>query len=1082
LKKIYSLLLTFISICSFSQQEVNNQWKAQVNPIFAGLNKSRIPHAILNDYAMEFTNVPAYNGTLTDSTFVDANVLGNIYKTLFMGKVTTATTHFPTMQTIATNWTTHRRTYNQTEQSTMVVAGLFYQYSRIKTNALATNKITVTSNKYYDKFISSVWQNPYETLNTVAFTPAINTYNKKSFGIILPSNLLLTNSVSLINKIELNCNDGSGYKIISNYQKVFANYAENGIYNWVFKTTLTNGTVLYSQTKVKIEAPITTGTNPVQKTATTFDNNVVILGPGSGLTAYYNGAILRIDYAPLSNGQIVKPFIVAEGFDAGSITSPEVEGGDRTLFGQGDFLESLQTSGNLRNFLDFDSSQQYDIIYIDWQNGTNDIKENSKVLKSVLAWVNSKKAEAGSTQQNVLMGQSMGGLIGRYTLAKMEQDGVPHDVRLFIAHDSPMQGANTPLSTQYFSRHIYDQYTEAPIIYGAIEYLIPTLLNFTELLTFGAVDIAFPSVNDILTIQDTPAALQLNYHYVDILSNPTMSVHNNWQTEFDAMGYPQLCRNIAISNGNECAVDHGFNAGDKFINLHQSLSPAVFGDISGMLIDFSLGLITTDFNLAILGILPGSSKYTFDFDLHSNPNISASIRKVYYGRIRYEKKFLYILPITHTITERTKNAPSGYLPFDTYTGGFYDIRNVTNSLPITLSNSIFINPRYGFIPVVSALDIKRNNLAVNSSDYMKKYAGGVTPELALTSGFDNFIVDYNNGNPINNEHISFQVRNGNWLAEELQVNPITPVYPNFNCINFCANAAITGSKFLCTTGNYSVTSEATIANWTITDGNSLATLSNETSTTATLTQTSPTSNGYVTLLVTFGNERCGTTNATLTIWVGKPRVTNFSIIGASDNVPTNSSDQFNVNYATEAVSYDWTVSSLSSTCTDSNGFYPPGIVLPKFSNGSASYSSVTPYSTISWGNCSGTYLVNCKAVNTCGFNAYYTRIVNVYGPGGGGGEDPCLPSLQVYPNPVNDDDLVVNLIPPPDPCGGIPSRMSQDGKNILKVYDMLGNLVYTKTYNSLEIRINDLNLKRGHYILNVFTSSGKTNKEIIIVE
>ncbi len=60
--------------------------------------------------------------------------------------------------------------------------------------------------------------------------------------------------------------------------------------------------------------------------------------------------------------------------------------------------------------------------------------------------------------------------------------------------------------------------------------------------------------------------------------------------------------------------------------------------------------------------------------------------------------------------------------------------------------------------------------------------------------------------------------------------------------------------------------------------------------------------------------------------------------------------------------------------------------------------------------------------------------------------------------------------------------MAEDGKNILKVYDMLGNLVYTKTYNSLEIRINDLNLKRGHCILNVFTSSGKTNKEIIIVE
>lgn len=47
---------------------------------------------------------------------------------------------------------------------------------------------------------------------------------------------------------------------------------------------------------------------------------------------------------------------------------------------------------------------------------------------------------------------------------------------------------------------------------------------------------------------------------------------------------------------------------------------------------------------------------------------------------------------------------------------------------------------------------------------------------------------------------------------------------------------------------------------------------------------------------------------------------------------------------------------------------------------------------------------------------------------------------------------------------------------------MLCNLVYTKTYNSLDIRISDLNLKRGHYILNVFTSSGKTNQEMIIVE
>jgi hypothetical protein len=39
---------------------------------------------MLLDFSMEFTDVTAYNGVLTDSTYINANVLGDIYKTLFM--------------------------------------------------------------------------------------------------------------------------------------------------------------------------------------------------------------------------------------------------------------------------------------------------------------------------------------------------------------------------------------------------------------------------------------------------------------------------------------------------------------------------------------------------------------------------------------------------------------------------------------------------------------------------------------------------------------------------------------------------------------------------------------------------------------------------------------------------------------------------------------------------------------------------------------------------------------------------------------------------------------------------------------
>ncbi|MGV7106901.1 hypothetical protein [Flavobacterium sp. U410] len=543
MKKISLLFYTMLtSLLLHGQTEVNSTWKSQITPIFEGLDKGKIPHGVLNDFAMEFTNVPAYNGTLTDTTYISANVLGSIYKTLFMGKVTTDTTYFPRMETIAKNWVSHRNTYNEAEQNTMVIAGLLYQYSRINSNALTNGKITVSDNKYYDKYVGGVWQNPYESLKTIAFTPAVNHYNKKFFGVVLPQDLMLSNN-DLIESIQVNFNDGTGIKNVAFDQKVYANYTQNGTYDWVFRVTLSDGSVLYSQTKMEIEEQESQVQAALSLTSTitaAYDNNVFIAHPDAASIFAKKGAKLRIDYAPSHNGQIVKPFIVAEGFDSGTVLTPEIEGGDRTLFGDNSFMNDLQNTSNLRNLLLFDTSQQYDIIYIDWQNGTADIRENSKVLQQVLAWVNAKKQQAGSTFQNVLLGQSMGGVIGRYTLAKMEQDNISHDVRLFIAHDSPMQGANTPLSTQYFTRHMYDNYTEAPILYGTFEYLIPTVLNFVELLSLGNINVAFPSLNDVLTLQDTPAALQMNYHYVDKLSNPTMAIHAAWQQELEAIGFHSL--------------------------------------------------------------------------------------------------------------------------------------------------------------------------------------------------------------------------------------------------------------------------------------------------------------------------------------------------------------------------------------------------------------------------------------------------------------------------------------------------------------------------------------------------------------
>lgn len=61
------LLLTLLPSILFAHLNVDNQWRNSINPIFNNLEKNRIDSGILLDYAMEFTDIPSYNGVLNHS-------------------------------------------------------------------------------------------------------------------------------------------------------------------------------------------------------------------------------------------------------------------------------------------------------------------------------------------------------------------------------------------------------------------------------------------------------------------------------------------------------------------------------------------------------------------------------------------------------------------------------------------------------------------------------------------------------------------------------------------------------------------------------------------------------------------------------------------------------------------------------------------------------------------------------------------------------------------------------------------------------------------------------------------------------
>ncbi|MCZ8072459.1 MAG: esterase/lipase family protein [bacterium] len=144
-----------------------------------------------------------------------------------------------------------------------------------------------------------------------------------------------------------------------------------------------------------------------------------------------------------NDGILDKPLILAEGFDPENsfnflsyrdnkdALSVAV---DRAFAGQ-TLAQALETAG-------------YDLIFVNFGQGGDDIKRNAYLLENIIQWVNQQTAAVGSTQKNVVIGVSMGGLVARYALRDMELRNANHNTRLYASIDSPHQGANVPLGFQ----------------------------------------------------------------------------------------------------------------------------------------------------------------------------------------------------------------------------------------------------------------------------------------------------------------------------------------------------------------------------------------------------------------------------------------------------------------------------------------------------------------------------------------------------------------------------------------------------------------------------------------------------------
>ncbi|MEM0930918.1 MAG: hypothetical protein AAGJ12_00535, partial [Bacteroidota bacterium] len=630
---------------------------------------------------------------------------------------------------------------------------------------------------------------------------------------------------------------------------------------------------------------------------------------------------------------------------------------------RGFFASVIESGSNdLRDLIVNNTANDFDIIYVNWDNGTDDLRRNAFVLQAVIDWVNDNKT--GNTP-NVVLGQSMGGVIARYALRDMENRNEDHDTSLYISHDAPHQGAHIPLGALYFARQMLNEVIATPV--G----------NVGVAVTTGEF-----SVGDIRDLLEAPAVKQLLRQYVrkDYVNDNT--VHDSWQAELRSKGYPQQTRNVALSNASHCAEGYGLSSNQQLFRVNGSGSTKGLQDILfGMLGGLFSGIAVGDIATALLGILPGNSKLDADFRVSAYP--SSGTANIYSGRITYTKKLLWVINITRTFTRRNFNSPSGVLLQDNFPGGSNLFINQLSS-DSGAGGNFFGNFGYNFdavdnvnfITAVSALDVGGGSTTLNTSDYTRTYTQGNRPSGSRAIPFVNFTTSFNS-NSENEIHLSFNSRNGDWLADELNNGAST-----FDCGFACSSLAMSGPSDFCSSATFSVPAPNSAVTWSVTPSNSLGFQQNRASS---------------------GFSRIGSFEGNVTITA--------NISGASCDVPNRSiSKQVYVGRSRPLAG------TLPSLCADGALVGKPYTV--PVSTGADSYrlTSNAPFPIFDFQNQvtftsaprtvnlipfqAGTYNITLAVTNTCGTRSF-TYPITITSCGGGGF------FFSVYPNPSNNGTFYV---------------------------------------------------------------------------
>ena len=437
------VLLLLVPLIGFSQAD---EWKSKMDYIFQRMYLGTVPGGILREYAAEFAHLPTYNGTLNDSNYVDVQTWRKIYATLYTGRVP----RIGGILTPMTDLETLNAQIEATPKNPINLLALFKYYGQFKPNAYSSRLVAVDE-EMGQIYISTPGAEPFEQKSVFAVAPEIGYSQTGTVQFILRSSLFTNDNYEIPNpELWIDAGDGLGYRNFNFDTPVNINYATEGLKTLKVKISYPSLNLSYESQSY---FTILQGTTPCTSCRFVVNDDLsnvrrVVIAPNATHSGGEMQILLSVNN---TTGRIRKPLIVVEGFDIAQVPA----------------MIRLSENTDIRNFVfginrsnregynfnqSLDDLASYDLVYVDYGRGTDDIRRNAALFQEILTRVNQEKATNGSTEQNVVIGESMGGLVARYGLADLARQNIPTQTRLLITHDSPHQGANVPLGFQALFR------------------------------------------------------------------------------------------------------------------------------------------------------------------------------------------------------------------------------------------------------------------------------------------------------------------------------------------------------------------------------------------------------------------------------------------------------------------------------------------------------------------------------------------------------------------------------------------------------------------------------------------------------